>query len=527
LNAGRGNRMRSARGSYEEPAWSLAPPSGEFNVEVLKDGCVVDTIALEKKAFFVFGRDAEASDVPLKNPSISRKHLVIQFSKTGHVFLYDLGSTHGTFLNKTKLEHRRFTEIRVGDMFVVGSSTRKYLLNGPHHLLPQEYDSENLRKLRDERRKKNEEIKLKMNALNSHDNNDDNDDDCRHTKDVSSSADGEASNYAFLDGEEDDDDDDFFDRTKSQVRSSKSRRTHKHERSDEGRVWTREDLEKDVVRLSDRCASAETQLQRALLTQEVEHATGDATEDASDALAAYMQSSRRQLSDSEVIRLRAELDDLHAQRKRRFGLLRLAASEYADKDEEQILRTLRETTAALKKNRATEELARERKRRRDIDNAERSNGAPEKVRIRAGATPAQMRFAVNLSDSKSRVRLEKVRPVSDAKFALPLPRAPIAEAASDFKMPLPRKDVKKEDGSARHDEVPEPPADLASSRNAKRRRRNRAKNSARRLMIGPVRGETQPRASDETILEDGAAAWVPPENQTGDGTTHLNAKYGY
>ena len=40
--------------------------------------------------------------LPMENPSVSRQHAVFQFSEDGNCYLFDLGSTHGTFVNKQR-----------------------------------------------------------------------------------------------------------------------------------------------------------------------------------------------------------------------------------------------------------------------------------------------------------------------------------------------------------------------------------------------------------------------------------------
>merc|ERR1711907_423550 len=69
----------------------------------------------------------------LEHQSISRNHCVIQFGmgKEGFVqlYLYDLGSTHGTFLNKQKLKPREYYKYNDGDLVIFGESSRMYLLH--------------------------------------------------------------------------------------------------------------------------------------------------------------------------------------------------------------------------------------------------------------------------------------------------------------------------------------------------------------------------------------------------------------
>jgi hypothetical protein len=68
--------------------------------------------------------------------SLSRLHAVIQYRGDGDAFLYDGGSTHGTFLNKRRLKARVHAPLRVGDTFHLAESTRTYFFQGPSELAP-------------------------------------------------------------------------------------------------------------------------------------------------------------------------------------------------------------------------------------------------------------------------------------------------------------------------------------------------------------------------------------------------------
>ena len=46
-------------------------------------------------------------------------------------YLYDLGSTHGTSVNKRGIEPHNYHRLRVGDQIGFAASTRRYLLCGP------------------------------------------------------------------------------------------------------------------------------------------------------------------------------------------------------------------------------------------------------------------------------------------------------------------------------------------------------------------------------------------------------------
>jgi len=124
---------------YSKPEWSSTPPQPEnpdqestldsegysdhFFLEVIKNGSIVDKIKLLKE-FCTFGRLASC-DVLCEHPSLSRYHAVLQYSGGSSddkhprgFYLFDLGSTHGTFVNKTKIEPLKYTRVEVLSKFL-------------------------------------------------------------------------------------------------------------------------------------------------------------------------------------------------------------------------------------------------------------------------------------------------------------------------------------------------------------------------------------------------------------------------
>ncbi|RVE45607.1 hypothetical protein evm_009720 [Chilo suppressalis] len=123
---------------YKEPKWSgICPDGANYGLEVLKSGMIVENIDLTKKSFYVFGRLANC-DVVMAHPTISRYHCILQyksFAEEGEPpcgwYLHDMGSTHGTFLNKERLKSNHYTRVRVGHQIKFGSSSRTYIMLGP------------------------------------------------------------------------------------------------------------------------------------------------------------------------------------------------------------------------------------------------------------------------------------------------------------------------------------------------------------------------------------------------------------
>ncbi|KAG7254366.1 hypothetical protein CRUP_010749 [Coryphaenoides rupestris] len=111
-----------------EPPWGGVASELPYELEILKNGAIVDTLPLTRSSYFVVGR-LPVCDVSLEHPSISRYHGVLQCrgrcggedgygeedeeggsssssscsSEAKGFYIHDLGSTHGTVVNKNKI----------------------------------------------------------------------------------------------------------------------------------------------------------------------------------------------------------------------------------------------------------------------------------------------------------------------------------------------------------------------------------------------------------------------------------------
>jgi hypothetical protein len=119
---------------YTEPSWGGEIPKEDFSFEVLKSGVILEQIKLNTKSFYVFGRLSNC-DIQMNHPSTSRYHAILQFrSEQGSenepkgFYIYDLGSTHGTFLNKQRIKPKIFAPIKVGHVLTIGGSSRLLIL---------------------------------------------------------------------------------------------------------------------------------------------------------------------------------------------------------------------------------------------------------------------------------------------------------------------------------------------------------------------------------------------------------------
>lgn len=127
---------------YTEPPWGSVP-GVTYSFELLKNGAILDTVPLSQRSYFVVGR-LPVCDVSLEHPSISRYHAVIQYRGRGGqeevvgeergFYVFDLGSTHGTFVNKSKIPPKTYIRLRVGHVLKFGGSTRLFILQVAGHI---------------------------------------------------------------------------------------------------------------------------------------------------------------------------------------------------------------------------------------------------------------------------------------------------------------------------------------------------------------------------------------------------------
>lgn len=119
---------------YTEPPWS-GVPDREYSFQVIKNGVIQASVALDKP-FLVVGRK-EDCDVVMEHPSVSRYHAVVQYraaageKSTSGFYVYDLESTHGTFVNKEQIHAKSYKRLSVGHMVKFGGSSRTFILEGP------------------------------------------------------------------------------------------------------------------------------------------------------------------------------------------------------------------------------------------------------------------------------------------------------------------------------------------------------------------------------------------------------------
>lgn len=131
---------------YTIPPWS-EPPCHPFFLEVLKEGSIITQLNVSEKGAYMFGR-VDLCDFVLDNPTVSRFHAVMQFKQSGEAYLYDLGSTHGTSVNKKQVKKMVYTELHVGDVIKFGQSSRLYVFQGPTDLMPPEGDLKKIRSIK-------------------------------------------------------------------------------------------------------------------------------------------------------------------------------------------------------------------------------------------------------------------------------------------------------------------------------------------------------------------------------------------
>lgn len=122
------------KGNYYEPQWACTPAQ-TYYLSVYKKKVLDHRINLSNKSYHIVGRMTDC-DIQVHNNSISRYHAVFQHGQDG-MYIYDLGSSNGTFLNDHKqlvndgiVPKRKYKRICSSDIIMFGEYDRFYILEG-------------------------------------------------------------------------------------------------------------------------------------------------------------------------------------------------------------------------------------------------------------------------------------------------------------------------------------------------------------------------------------------------------------
>lgn len=84
---------------------------------------------MDEKSCYFFGRNHQLCDFPIDHESCSRVHAALVWHKNLNMpFLIDLGSVHGTFIGRIKLERDRPQKVAIDSEIHFGASKRIFVI---------------------------------------------------------------------------------------------------------------------------------------------------------------------------------------------------------------------------------------------------------------------------------------------------------------------------------------------------------------------------------------------------------------
>merc|ERR1712196_281554 len=88
-------------------------------------------IPLSNRWYVMMGRDTKRCDVCLKHHTASKLHAQMYYTPDDGVFIMDLWTTHGTFINGEKMTPRKFTVWQPGQKYKFGKCPDEWTLATP------------------------------------------------------------------------------------------------------------------------------------------------------------------------------------------------------------------------------------------------------------------------------------------------------------------------------------------------------------------------------------------------------------
>ncbi|KAA8497559.1 Peptidyl-prolyl cis-trans isomerase NIMA-interacting 1 [Porphyridium purpureum] len=121
---------RVAMSAFTAPAWAGSEAPSDVCLVVLKDGLMCELVEFKpRKPFLVFGQDKRAADIFLNNLSAGPAHAVMVWDTRGALFVMDLDSEHGTFVNGDRIRPNARVKVTEDDAVVFAKSSREFRLH--------------------------------------------------------------------------------------------------------------------------------------------------------------------------------------------------------------------------------------------------------------------------------------------------------------------------------------------------------------------------------------------------------------
>jgi len=124
---------------YSEPP-EARKPRRKWRLYVFKGNEELPILYIHRQSAYLLGRDRKVADVPLDHPSCSKQHSALQFrlvpftrpdstqGRRVQLYIMDLGSANGTFVNNNKIEPSKYVQLLEKDVLKFGFSSREYVL---------------------------------------------------------------------------------------------------------------------------------------------------------------------------------------------------------------------------------------------------------------------------------------------------------------------------------------------------------------------------------------------------------------
>ncbi|CAD5217819.1 unnamed protein product [Bursaphelenchus okinawaensis] len=130
---------------FAPPSWAEMPPtSSDLSVELLSNGVLKDTVKLKdvagRKSYVTIGR-AEVCDIRVDVSEASRIHCYMQYGEAFDGrgwYVFDKGSTHGTYINKQELPKGVFFRAKPGSVLQIAKANYHLFITGTDEKIERE-----------------------------------------------------------------------------------------------------------------------------------------------------------------------------------------------------------------------------------------------------------------------------------------------------------------------------------------------------------------------------------------------------